>query len=117
MSGAFPHAVYVHTREHGDFAPVFRSVGLEAPLQITSFTDTHPDTNPHNARLEETVQGCDILVVERSLLLQDSDASRVAFGAMTRIREQARRVILVDEALQVCADSTYAGIPAEEMVR
>jgi hypothetical protein len=117
MNGAFPHAVFVHTREHGDFAPVFKNAGLEAPLHVTSFTDTHPDTNPHNARLEETALGCDILVVERSLLLQNSDASRVAFGAMTRIREQARRVILVDEALQVCEDTTYVGIPAEEMVR
>jgi hypothetical protein len=117
MSGEFPHVVYVHSREHGDFAPVFKNAGLEAPLQITSFTDTHPDTNPHNAKLEETVQGCDVLVIERSLLLQDTETSRVAFGAMTRIREQARRVILVDELLQVCTDSAYAGIPAEEVVR
>ncbi len=117
MSAPYPHAVYVHTREHGDFAPVFKNAGLEAPLQITSFTDTHPDTNPHNVGLEEAVLTCDVLVVERDLLLQDSEATRVAYGAMTRIREQARRVILVDEALQVCADSTYAGIPAEEMVR
>ena len=117
MSAPYPHAVYVPTREHGDFAPVFKNAGLEAPLQITSFTDTHPEVNPHNAGLEEAVQTCDVLVIEHSLLAANSDASRIAFGAMTRIREQARRVILVDEALQVCADSTYAGIPAEEMVR
>ncbi len=117
MSAPYPHAVYIHTLEHGDFAPVFRNAGLEAPLKITSFTDTHPENNPHNAGLEDAMQTCDVLVLERSLLTADSDASRVAFGAMTLIRERARRVILVDESLQVCADTTYAGIPAEEVVR
>lgn len=75
----YPTLVALHDREHGDIHRVQLNAELPLPLSIHSFTDTHPEDNPHNDNLRHTIfYEADYLFIHNRLLRPVTSAARLA---------------------------------------
>lgn len=85
-----PVLVVLHDLEHGDTKPIREQIGVEPPFTTHSFTDLHPEENPHNEDLKSRVfnEG-DFIAIQERLLDLGAEAARVAvlhsgFSSMVR---------------------------------
>lgn len=63
-----PTAVILHTPEFGDVAKIQGCYGLDAPVEIYSFTDMHPFDNPANSGLHDVVFfKADDIIIQKEL--------------------------------------------------
>lgn len=91
-----PTAVILHTPEYGDVARIQGCRGLDAPVEILSFTDTHPAQNAHNLhedRLHRAVFfKADDVIIQEELLHPPTEAARAVISAA--MLTSARRATL-----------------------
>ncbi len=74
-----PSVFVIHDIEHGNTSALMRSLVLPEAFELRSFTDTHPDTNRHNADIGwEAFYEADYLYVQDRLLMIGTETVRAA---------------------------------------
>jgi hypothetical protein len=89
--------VIVHEKNCDDPFMITRAAGLEPPLQIRSFTDLVTAPNPHNADLYDSVQGADVVLLQKSGLGISGSAVELAMRAVLSAPVEELDVLIFNE--------------------
>jgi len=92
-----PVVVMVHDEDHADFRTALDNAGITSAVTLHTFVDMYPVYSEENEGLNALASEADVLMVQKSLLLNKAGAAINALAA-TRINpNKVRQVLLLDD--------------------